>query len=483
MKGNSDLLVRMTFLLSVATIACVGAFFILNNAYWLVSDDAIVIQHTGWGRPFYPTDFTIPSCGRFFPLAYMSYDICLLFCNGRVSPLAHYMINTIGFLLFVGSLSVLSIRILNGIRAFYKYGLTLCFVAVSVEIAYPMFILVRSTMWIDYTLVALFSLLCHCFFDNYKWVFGVCALLCINCLCYCYETNFLLPLSLGACLLLFGRLGRKELVREEIIFSWLLIGSGVLYLLLYCILVLPYIEEPYDSSHGNPMGIVSNALTMIWKCKILLFAIVCFLVRIVVIILNKKECTLYDALMGMSIVGFWGCFALRFNLDNYYILSVLVGMPAVLYCSVQWLKNWMSGFLWALLALLFVRPVGSEVKHNQRYRKETWSQVNVLSNKIDLASGTFCYEPNIEGHKGEITLRNYKYDILCVYLGWLRQDVDYTIKRTTEFVPSDNTIWLNALENEVLFPHDKQLEVYGKKFYWAGWIDGYWVMERELVER
>lgn len=475
MKRNSDLLIRTTFWLSIVAVACVGVFFILNNAYWLVADDAIVIRHTGWGIPFKCADGTIPLIGRFFPFAYLPYNICLLFCDGLVSPKAHYLINAFGFLVFVGSLSVLALRMVNNTNTLYKYFIAICFVAVAVEITYPMFILVRSTMWVDYTLVALFVLLCHCFYKSQKWIYGLCALLCINYFCYCLESNFLFPLTMGGGALIIGRMGKKNISKRDFLFSWLLICSGLLYLVLYCILVLPYVTDAYDSSHGASMGVLGNAFKMICECKMLVLILIVFFVRLIDTVKNKTEYTFFDVLLIMAVSCCCGGFALRFNLNNYYILYVLIGLPAVLYYSQLYLKGKMAIVLWPILFLLFIRPVGSQVKHNQRDRKETWKQVNLLSNKINEAKGVFCYEPIKEEYSYDVEIRTCKYNSICTYLGWLRHDMNYSITRVPSFAPVDNTVWLNALENEVLFPEDKELELYGERFYWAGWVDGYWV--------
>ena len=476
MRNSSFVLVRMAFWLFVVAVALIGVFFIIHNACWLVADDAIVIRHTGWGKAFSFPFGVYPEAGRFFPFAYCPYNILLLFNDSLISPKAHYIVNAVGFLVYVMSAAVLAVRILKETKTLFRFFVSICFVTVCVELAFPMFILVRSTMWVGYTLMMVFALLTHCFFFDHRWAFGIGALLCINFFCYCGEFIFLFPLSMGACTLLFRK---KQLEKREVVFSWLLIGSGLTYLVLYGILILPHIVNAYDGSHGGSLGIVENALKMIWGCKILILLIVILLVRVVDIVKNKKECMYYDVLLLMAAAGCCGSFILRLNLDNYYILSVLIGMPAVLYFSVYYFKEKLAIVFWVLLVLFYARSVGSEVKHNQRDRKETYRQITLLSAKIDESEGVFCYDPVVEGYSYDVEIRSCKYDIIDAYLGWLRHDPDFSIQRVPVFTPMNNTVWLSAMENRVLFPEDHQLELYGEEFYWAGWIDGYWVKTTE----
>ena len=72
--------------------------------------------------------------------------------------------------------------------------------------------------------------------DSGNWLDGIIALLSINYIIYCYETVFVIPLGLGLCELLFHY---RQLTSRKRAFSMMLVGSGLLFLALYAILVLP----------------------------------------------------------------------------------------------------------------------------------------------------------------------------------------------------------------------------------------------------
>ena len=73
-----------TFLLAFLSV-CV--YYMIHNAHWLIGDEAIVMDHTGKGRPFLPTGFEdmAKNYGRLYPFAYNLYDILLLFHSGYIS--------------------------------------------------------------------------------------------------------------------------------------------------------------------------------------------------------------------------------------------------------------------------------------------------------------------------------------------------------------------------------------------------------------
>ena len=90
--------------LGVVFVILVGvlSFFIVHNAEWLIGDDAILINKTGWGTPFSIWTTIQPELGRFFPLTYMHENIVLLFPGEMHSAAQHYVLNMILFIFIAG---------------------------------------------------------------------------------------------------------------------------------------------------------------------------------------------------------------------------------------------------------------------------------------------------------------------------------------------------------------------------------------------
>jgi hypothetical protein len=90
-----------------------------------------------------------------------------------------------------------------------------------------------------------------------EWLYAILALISINYILYYYETMFTIPLAIGVCALLFSY---KRLDKEERIYYYFLVASGMLFLLLYAVLVLPKVETFY--AHHLNVSPFANAAKM-----------------------------------------------------------------------------------------------------------------------------------------------------------------------------------------------------------------------------
>lgn len=451
-------------------LMAICVFFIIHNAQWFIGDDAIVIRHTGFGKPFLPSDTVIPSIGRFFPFSYLAYDILLLFGSEYISPTAHYVLHAVFFVIFVVAVTILTLNILENSKAIWKYSIAFLVIVVFVSRVYPLYVECFSTAWFGYSILAVFMLCIMLFYKKQRWIYGVLALLCVNYSCYCGESAFVLPLSFGTCSLLFQR---KTLTKKEKALNWCFVGSALLFLLLYAILILPQIETAYDSAHGEKFGFLENAIKMLWAQKILVLALVVLLVRVVDIIKNKKDCTIYDNLLFTAAACCCGNFVLRLNWSLYYNGSALLALPAILYFSNVYLKEKWTLALFVLLALFYGRKLPNIIKANQKHRSEVSEQIKVLSRRMDESVNVFWYAPISKDNSFELIMRNFRYESINVYLGWLRQDPGFSIKQVESFSPIDNSIWLTPKENKDMFPNDSCLIRNGELVFEADSIKGY----------
>ena len=464
---------KIAFWLFLAILVVVCSFFIVHNAHWIIGDDYEIIRKTGSGIPFKPTDTIKPANGRFFPSAYLVYNILLLFFHGHIFPQIHYALHALLFVVFVFSMAIIFLKMMVDETPIWKYTISAAGVMVSVCVVYPHYLECYSTVWCGYSLLAVYLLLSYMFSVKGKWVYGILALLVINYFCYGCENHFVIPLSAGLCALCFQR---SLLSKKEKVYNWLLLASGLLYLLLYAIIVLPRIESVYDASHGESVGLLGNALNMAMNNKILFLVFACFVVRFIDVLKNKKAFLWFDIMLFSAVAGCCGNFVLKLNWPLYYKVSLIVSFPSLVYFSVYYLRERWTFLLLVCFMLLLGRKDFSFTKKNQRHRIDTYYQITNLSQKIDESDGVYWYAPYSEDNMSfNITLRNWKYKTICTYLGWLRYDSEFSIVQRSDFQCIDNTIWVNPLENELLVPNDSSLVNSGMEFFYADGFQAFWI--------
>lgn len=429
----------------------VCVFFMVHNAYWLIGDESIVMAHTGMGKPFslLGMDGMIQSCGRLYPFAYTLYNVLLLFFDGYIPVWAHYALHAFALVVFAGAFSFLSIHILNGVSNAWKYAITLCVTMICVFRVYPEFVTCYTGVWIVFLGLSLFLLSLCKFFDTEKWRWAVVALLSINYIIYCYETVFVIPLAIGICSLLFDY---KKLSRNKKLFSWLLLGSGVLFLLLYVILVLPNATNFYHHEYKESM--LDNAVSMFLANKLYWMALVVLVVRIVLFVKHKAVYSVYDSLLLASFAYFCGAAVLRLNFVYYYNVGALVSLAPVLYFLKEWIKPYWVFAVMLAFAAFYGRKFPAKVKTSQEARIETNNAVTTLAEYYVNGSPLYWYAPAYEDASNYLAdNRNCQRIRLELYLGWLLQK-DVKIVEEPEFVAEKHGIWLFPCENYKLFPED-----------------------------
>ena len=467
---NKDLFIKVLFWTLWTVIVTVCVYYLIHNAQWLIGDDAIVIRHTGFGKAFLLSDTINPSAGRFYPFSYLAYNALLLLRSDHISAKAHYVLQAVFFIIFAASVTILLLKLLESQKPMLKYILAFLAFTIFVGRVYPQYTECFATSWCGYSVLAVFMLFLFLFYNKQKWIYGIVALLCVNYYCYCGESVFVLPLSFGVCSLLFQR---KTLSAKEKTFNWCLVGSALLFLTLYAVLVLPYIESAYDGAHGEEVGVLENAVRMIWAQKLLLLAFILFVVRLVDIIWNKKDYTIYDNLLLTAAACCLGNFILKLNWTLYYNVSALLVLPAILYFSFLYLKGRWTLVLFVLLAVFYGRKIPTTIQQNQEKRINTFREMTALLKSMDEVSAVYWYAPEGDSDSFELVLRDWKYVSLCTYLGWLKYDSEFAVLQKKDFQQENNTIWLTYYGNRKLFPEDMQIK--GKLVFNASAIQGYYI--------
>lgn len=416
----------------------VSVYFMVHNAQWLMGDEAIVFSRTGMGKPFSFSGFDgmIESYGRLYPFAYTFYNVLLLFTDGYVSPKAVYVFQGISLSVFAVFFALLALRLLRDKSNPWKLATAFFFTAICVFRVYTEFITCYTGMWIVFLFLPIFMFFTCRFMESEHWGDGVIALLSITYIIYCYETIFLIPLALGMGELLFRY---RKLTSRKRVFCLLLSGSGLLFLVLYAILVLPKAHQFYH--HYGDTTFLQNAFRMFFANKLYWLASVVLVVRFIEVVFKKKPYSFFDSLLLSSFAYFLGAAVLKLDYTYYYNVGALIGLTASLYHLKGWLgPEWLC-ILMVAFALFYGRKMPRVIRRFQSERTEVSTQMGILSTYLDKQESVFWYEPMTDDLKVDyLDFRESAKMTVEAYLGWMRKGV-VSLERKQSFDGSDG-IWL-----------------------------------------
>ena len=424
---KTDNLIKTTFWGLICAILCFCSYFIMHNAAWLLGDDCQTLIYTGWDKPIFGF-FVSPTLGRFFPLDYTIYDVLCLFYEGQIPPSAHYFIHVLCFALYVVAFIGVALYILKDYKTIWKYSIAFFVALLVIGRTYVNFMQCWTGVWTIFTFLPLFVYGTLKFLDTKKWSYAILALVSINYILYYYETMFTIPLAIGVCALLFSY---KRIGKAERVYYFSLIASGLLFLLLYAILVLPKVETFY--AHHIDMSPFMNAAKMFFAQKIMWVVVVFLVVRLVSFIQKKAQFNIYDNLLLASCAYCCGVAFLGLNFTLYYTPGVLVAIPAILYFSKEYLQDKWVLMLFVLLAMFYCRKLPLQIKDTQYARVITYQKVHQLIDEIGNNTMYF-YEPdNSALEHWELEVRSIRRFYLEKVTGWYKNDQNFEIIRITKF--------------------------------------------------
>lgn len=455
----------------ITTFAFLGicAYYMIHNAYWQIGDEAIVIAHTGMGRAFHPTGFDcmIECFGRLYPFAYNLYNVLLLFHDGYISPTDHYILQSIALVVFALAFAATSLFLLKQLPVAWKYAITFCVIVICVARVYPEFITCYTGAWIVFMFLPLFLWSACKFNDTEKWIYGVVSLLVINYINYCYETLFTIPLAMGACSLLFNY---KNLSKNQRLFNWLLVSSGLLFLALYVIIVLPRATDFYK--HYNSYSIFQIAFRIFVAQKIYWIALVVLIIRVWEILKKESSYTFYDSMLLASFAYFCGAAVLKLDYTYYYNFGSLTALVPIIYFFQKKFRPSLVFIITACLAAFYCIKIPRTIRNTQKARLETYAEVSKLSRFVEKEN-FYWYAPNYDDPTNLwVDFRSVTQGRLEIYLSWLlHQDVHFEEKTIFD---NNKGIWLFPSENKVLFPDDHIIDqVQGTKIVEINGTTGY----------
>ena len=424
---KTDNLIKTTFWGLICTILCFCSYFIMHNAAWLLGDDCQTLIYTGWDKPIFGF-FVSPTVGRFFPLDYTIYNVLCLFYEGQIPPSAHYFIHVLCFAVYVVAFIGIALYILKSQKTVWKYSIAFMVALLVIGRTYVNFMQCWTGVWTIFTFLPLFAYGTLKFLDTKRWLYAILALVSINYILYYYETMFTIPLAMGVCALLFGY---KKLEKVEKIYYSSLIASGVLFLFLYAVLVLPKVETFY--SHHLDVSPFMNAAKMFFAQKIMWVVVVFLVVRLVSFIQKKSQFNIYDNMLLASCAYCCGAAFLGLNYTLYYTPAVLVAIPAILYFSKEYLQEKWVLMLFIVLALFYCRKLPEQIKDIQAVRVMTYQKVHQLIGKIG-DNTIYFYEPENEKLSDwELQVRSIRRHWMEKVTGWYKHDSSFEIISIVNF--------------------------------------------------
>lgn len=438
-----------------ATLIGILAFFIIYNAGWLIGDDAIVIQHTGWGHFFDPADTVTPSAGRFYPLAYVIYNVLPIFQLYSVN--AHFALHTLVFILFSSVSFWAAYKAIDAKQPTWQdYVLVLSAGLVCIARAYCNFLDAYSTIWVDYTLVMIWALCSYYVHKSQSLTAMIVGLLSVTWLTYCLETNFVFPLAYGIIGLLFMW---KNSTKLEKAYHWSLVGVGVIFLLLYFFICFLHIEEAYDGAHGQDVTIFGNAIKMFIAQKVLWIVLILVCWRAYRILVKKEELEFWDTMLLTGCAYCCGCAVMKLNWVLYYSLASLFMVPAIVHYLQKYLGSKWAWIVMLALALFTFRKVPNYIKTNQQSRTETTETMAMLSSEYKDGNALFWYAPEDDREWCyTLELRAWLHSCWETLFGREVGDEHYRLQKIETF---DNLsgIYLLPCENNSLFPNSNEVVI------------------------
>ena len=446
---NTKLVKGIFYGLSASFIG-VLAFFIMYNAGWIIGDDAIVVSHTGWRHFFNPKGTTIPAAGRFYPLAYIIYNI-LPICN-LCSVNAHFALHTFVFVIFCIVSLWACYKAVDAKQLTWQDGiLVLSAAVICIARAYNNFLDAYSTIWIDYTLVMIWALCCYYVHIHQSKPALIIGLLSVTYLTYCLKTNFVFPLGYGIIGLLFTW---KRTTKLEKAYLWSLVGIGITFLVLYFFICFLHIETAYDGAHGQEITLFSNAIRMFIAQKVLWLVLILVCWRAYRILVKKDKFEFWDTILLTGCAYCCGCAVMKLNWVLYYSLASIFTIPAVVHYLHKYIGSQWAWLIMLTLALFMFRKVPGYIKTTQNNRKGTAEVVELLANQYKAGDNLYWYAPDDDKQTGNFDLvqRDWLHHSLETIFAWQIGKENYELQIVNRFERQAGT-YILPCENNRLIPN------------------------------
>lgn len=441
--------IQSIFYVLLISLLMIGAYFIILNATWLVGDDSACISHTSWGKFFTLSDYTIPETGRFYPLAFIAYNILPLL--GFTSVNAHFNFLAIAMSIMVG-LMVYVCKLSIGTKSLTVYSYITLFLIAMIGMVrpYQYFLTTEYSLYIDYISIILWTLCTYYVHEKQSIIASVCGFVVITYFCYCLEVNPIIPCCYG----IIGLFNWKNSTQLEKYYFLSMIITTIIYFTLYLFFVYLNIgDNIYDSSHGADISIWAVALRMLYAQKFFLIGIIILLIRFFCFIKRRYPFLWWDNLLLTGFAYYSGCVIIHLHHTVYYWTAVLCMLPAIIYYLDKWI-----GSKWLMVAILFLsvimcRTFYNKVQSNQEYRLKSVELQEIFKKEIKLGKQIYYFNPEVKDKNNNFyQWRKQKQECLPVYIGNAVNNHKYSLKIISKFEQLPG-IYILPYENNELIPN------------------------------
>lgn len=447
-KTNSSVMKNIFYLL-LALLLTIGVYFIIHNATWLVGDDSACISHTSWGKCFSLSDYTIPETGRFYPMAFMLYDVLPFL--GLSSVHAHFGLHAISMIIMVLSLCVICRLSMSSCKlSFWDYIALFAIGAIGMVRPYRYFLTTEYSLWVDYLLVIVWTLCTYFVHEKQSITAAFCGFISIAYFCFCLEVNPVLPCCYGIVGCLMWK--KSSLLERNYYLSMLL--TTIVYFVLYFVLIYMNIgDEIYDASHGENLPIFEVAVRMFYAQKIYWIGLIILIVKAYQIFNKKASLEWWDNLLLTGFAYYLGCVVIHLHHTVYYWTAALCMIPSMIHYLHKWKGEKWTVVIVFILAAIMCRRFPQIVKENQSHRLKSIELQQLFVNEIKKDKNVYYFAPEVlEVNNNHYAWRKQKRECLPIYIGNAIDNHQFTLNVISEFSHKPG-IYILPYENNELKPY------------------------------
>jgi hypothetical protein len=203
--------------------------------------------------------------------------------------------------------------------------ISLVILLIVVQRSFDSFTYLCTTICIDELLALLMCVLFLGFLrenGKKKLLYGFFFMLALLYNTFCIELNVVVPFAIGVGLMMT----KKE---KALALSCFMVG--VLYLVLYFVLIWRHTVAFYDSSHGSSETMMSNAINILLLQKLLIVMFCIFVYRTIMVFVKKESyCAFSDTMLGVAVIYTIGAFVLRLSWGLYYTVPIIFAIPSMI---------------------------------------------------------------------------------------------------------------------------------------------------------
>ncbi len=383
-------------------IVCV--FFIVYNATWTIGDQ---MQFLPLIKGHRISGFINPTMGRFMPLVFEDYNILwviskmqikidewvgiCIFTNvleSQISVYSCYVINIIGFVALSIFLYLTLTKFVDKNSVFGVWEVVLSSMLFLLY-SYKVQINTIYSERIMSLMIMIFIYFCIKFFETDKWYYALISLLAAVYSTYCKEPFFGCLIVFCVTILIYDR----KLSKNGKVYIYLLLFNAVLFLILYCVCVLPQIQSAYNNDMRDGASKLSVLIKTICEQKLLVLFVPIVFFRMYKLLVQKDIANiLFDALLFGGASYAVACYILVLDGDYYLIPAFAMMIPPVAYYLNKYVKSYISIIILLICCIYYLFVDYREVKQSQKIRVDTIERTSML---IDVCNNDKCiyFEP------------------------------------------------------------------------------------------